>query len=93
MTKSDDFDRLVDDIEREARKEGPAAVADLRATPLRYRMIGRLIQRRRELHLTQEQLASRPGVGQAEISKVERGRKSPTIDTYSRLATALDMST
>lgn len=83
---------LLDDIEREAQEEGPDAVADLRAMQLRYRMIARLIQRRRELHLTQKQLAARSGIGQAEISKIERGRKSPTLDTYSGLATTLDLS-
>src|SRR5579884_3757266 len=92
MSTSRDFDRLLDDIEREAQEEGPVAVADLRARQLRYRMIARLIQRRREQHLTQKQLAERSGIGQAEISKIERGRKSPTLDTYARLATALDLS-
>ena len=31
------------------------------------------------------------GIGQAEISKIERGRKSPTLDTYTRLVMALDL--
>jgi DNA-binding XRE family transcriptional regulator len=92
MSAQGDFKQLLDDIEREAQEEGPAAVADLRAMQLRYRMIARLIQRRRELRLTQKQLAARSGIGQAEISKIERGRKSPTLDTYSRLATALDLT-
>lgn len=92
MATPSDFEQLLDDIEREAQEEGPVAVADLRAMQLRYHMIARLIQRRRELHLTQKQLAERSGVGQAEISKIERGRKSPTLDTYSRLASALELS-
>jgi DNA-binding XRE family transcriptional regulator len=91
MTNSSDFERLLGEIEREAEEEGPAAVAELRALQLRYRMIARLIQRRQQLHLTQKQLAVRSGIGQAEISKIERGRKSPTLDTYSRLVTALDL--
>jgi DNA-binding XRE family transcriptional regulator len=90
--KLSDFDRLMADIEREAEEEGPAAVAELNALRLKYAMISRLIGRRRELRLTQQQLAQRSGVGQAEISKIERGRSTPTLDTYSRLAAALDVS-
>ena len=92
MSTPSDFEQLLDDIEREAREEGPASVADLRARQLRYRLIARLIQRRRERRLTQKQLAARSGIGQAEISKIERGRKSPTLETYSRLAIALDLT-
>ena len=29
-------------------------------------------------------------MAQAQLSKIERGRKSPTLDTYSRLLAALD---
>ncbi len=43
------------------------------------------------LRWTQKDLAARSGIGQGEISKIERGRKSPTLDTYSRLATALEL--
>jgi DNA-binding XRE family transcriptional regulator len=89
---TDDFEQLLADIEREAQQEGPAAVADLRAMQLRYRLIARLIQRRHEMHLTEEQLARLSGVGQAEISQIEQGYQSPTLETYSRLATALNLS-
>jgi len=30
-------------------------------------------------------------VAQEEISRIERGRKSPTIDTYARIAAALGL--
>ncbi len=46
---------------------------------------------RRALNLTQAELAERSGVAQTEISRIERGRKSPTMDTYSRLAAALGL--
>jgi DNA-binding XRE family transcriptional regulator len=84
-----DFGDLLLHIEREAEEEGPAAVADLRALQFKYQLINALIQQRRLCGLTQRQLAERAGIGQAEVSKIERGRKSPTIDTYARLATAL----
>ena len=84
-----DFERLLDDIEAEAAAAGPVAVRDLRALQLKYRLINQLIERRRSLHWSQKELAEHSGIAQSEISKIERGRKSPTIDTYSRLATAM----
>src|ERR1017187_2848462 len=86
---SGDFDRLLDDIASEAAAEGPAAGRDLRARQLKYRFINQLIERRRSLDWSQKELAEHSGIAQSEISKIERGRKSPTMDTYSRLATAL----
>lgn len=40
-------------------------------------------------HITQEDLAELSGVPQSEISRIESGRANPTIETVSRLATAL----
>ena len=88
---SHDFDALLEQIDREAKEEGPRAIAELRALQVKYRMLNQIIDRRRQLHLTQKQLAEKAGIGQAEVSKIERGRKSPTLDTYSRLASALGL--
>jgi DNA-binding XRE family transcriptional regulator len=84
-------DRILDNIETEAAADGPAAVRDLRALQLKYRLINQLIERRHSLHWSQQELAGHSGIAQSEISKIERGRKSPTMDTYSRLATALQL--
>ena len=88
---SHDFDALLEKIDREAKEEGPRAVAELHALQVKYRMLNQIIQARRALQLTQKDLAERAGLGQAEVSKIERGRKSPTLDTYSRLAAALGL--
>jgi len=88
MSSVDDF---YAEIEAEAKAEGPAAVRDLRAKELKYTLISSLIAGRHDLHLTQAQLAARAGVAQEEISRIERGRKSPTVDTYARIAAALGL--
>jgi DNA-binding XRE family transcriptional regulator len=88
---STEFEELIQRIEEEAQEEGPSGVAHLRALQFKYRMINLLLQERRQLGWTQEQLAEHSGIGQTEISKIERGRKSPTLDTYARLAAALGM--
>jgi DNA-binding XRE family transcriptional regulator len=87
-----DFEALLERIDREAKEEGPQGVAELEALRLKYRMLNQLIEGRRALRLTQKELAEKAGLGQAEVSKIERGRKSPTLDTYSRLAAALGLS-
>ena len=49
--------------------------------------LGRTLQRlRQENHLSQEDLAFRSGVDRAFISRIERGRKQPTVTTLARLA-------
>jgi transcriptional regulator with XRE-family HTH domain len=49
--------------------------------------------RRRELGLTQEQLALRSGLHQRWISNVETGRRNPSYGSLRRLAGALGLST
>jgi DNA-binding XRE family transcriptional regulator len=90
-TPASDFDLLLDDIEAEAIAEGPRAVGELRALQTKYRLINLLVERRHALHWTQKELSQNSGIGQAEISKIERRRKSPSLDTYTRLAVALDL--
>ena len=85
------FDDYFSEIEADAREQGPEAVRDLEAKRLRYRLVNVLLTRRQALHLTQAQLAERSGVAQTEISRIEQGRKSPNLDTYSRLASALGL--
>lgn len=89
--RSQSFDDFYGELEDEAKGEGPSAIRDLRAKEVKYALINTLITRRRELNLTQQTLATKSGVAQTEISKIERGRKSPTVDTFSRLASALGL--
>jgi HTH-type transcriptional regulator / antitoxin HipB len=46
-------------------------------------------QRRRALKLSQATLSSISGVAQPNLSNIERGKSSATLDTYLRLLTAL----
>ena len=78
-------------MEAEAKAEGQEAMHDLRAKEVKCAWINRLITRRRDLKLTQQTLATESGVAQTEISRIERGRKSPTLDTFSRLASVLGL--
>lgn len=47
---------------------------------------------RKEKGLTQEQLSERCGLSQQYLSKLERGRRNPTIVTLYEIANALGVS-
>ena len=50
----------------------------------------RISQRRKELHLTQEQLGEKIGVQKSQISRLERG-KSITLSSLMRLFSAMEI--
>ena len=55
-------------------------------------LIGKVIQRcRMEKDMTQEVLSGLAGLDRTHYSKIERGLRSPTIDTLFKIAGALDM--
>ena len=83
------FSEFLEEIEAEARAEGPAALAELAAFDQRYRLAHELMVRRREAGLTQAQLARLTGLGQADISRIESGRANPTLSTLAAVAHAL----
>lgn len=50
-----------------------------------------LARRRRELNITQEQLAARTGLHQAAIARMERGTVMPRLDTVICVADSLGL--
>lgn len=54
-----------------------------------YSVIRALIGARIEQNMTQEQLAEKSGVRQSNISRIENGICSPTLETLERLAAGL----
>lgn len=46
--------------------------------------------RRKELEITQVELAERTGISQATISQFERGEASPSVPSIAKLAEALE---
>jgi ribosome-binding protein aMBF1 (putative translation factor) len=83
------FKDFMREVEEEAQREGPHAVAELRAFDAHFKLATELILLRRKRRLTQRQLSAMSGVQQAEISRIEGGRANPTVSTLSALASAL----
>lgn len=85
-----DFDNLMKQIENEAEEEGPAGRAHLEELRDRYDLVEQIIDRRRALGLTQQQVADAAGLHQSVVSRIEQGVANPTARTLSALARALD---
>jgi DNA-binding XRE family transcriptional regulator len=84
----------------ELRSDDPSAVREFeRASREHFRQarlesfgIGQQIaDRRREMRVSQRDLAARADIPQAEISRIERGLGNPTLLTLARLAEALHL--
>jgi len=59
---------------------------------MHFRIIGQNISEcRKELHLTQEQLAELAGISQQFLSKIESGKKVPSVTTIMSLCDAMDI--
>jgi DNA-binding XRE family transcriptional regulator len=83
------FSDFMKEVEAEARREGPQAVAELAAFDAHFKLAAELILLRKRRGLSQRQLSAKSGVQQAEISRIEGGRANPTLETISVLARSL----
>lgn len=55
-------------------------------------VVGRVIQRiREEKNQSQELVSGLAGIGRTHLSAIERGERKPTLETFCRIAYALDM--
>jgi transcriptional regulator with XRE-family HTH domain len=83
------FRDFMREMEAEARREGPQAVAELEAFDAHFRLAGEMLALRKARGLTQRQLAQKTGVNQSEISRIEGGSANPTMSTVAVLLGAL----
>jgi transcriptional regulator with XRE-family HTH domain len=86
---SRDFEKLMEEIEQEARRGGPKAIAEYAAFGAYHRLAREIFDLRKAAGLTQRQLAAKSGVQQADISRIEAGDANPTLATIAAIAYAL----
>lgn len=67
----------------------PDFVAEYEAMRPEYEAIRAVIAARLESRMTQKELAKKTGIRQSNISRIESGVSSPTIDTLARIAAGL----
>ena len=72
------------------RMKDPEFKKEYEALEPEFAIIQEIIEARKELGLTQKQLAERSGITQADISRLENGNANPSIRTLKKLAAALN---
>ena len=69
--------------------EDPTFAAEYEAQRPEYEAIRAVISARLACNMTQKELAEKTGIRQSNISRIENGSASPTIDTLARIAAGL----
>ncbi len=79
-----DFQKYLND-----QLKDPEFAAEYEAQKPEYEAIRAVIAARMEQHMTQKDLAERTGIRQSNISRIESGSTSPTVETLARIAAGL----
>ena len=69
--------------------EDSAFAAEYEAQRPEYEAIRAVLAARLACNMTQKELAEKTGIRQSNISRIENGSASPTIDTLARIAAGL----
>ena len=69
--------------------QDPEFAAEYEKLRPEYEAIRAIIGARLESKLTQRELAEKTGIRQSNISRIENGTSSPTVDTLARLAAGM----
>lgn len=80
----DDLDRFLDE-----QLGNPDFAAEWERSKPEYEVMKLLVEARSEMGMSQSELARRTGIKQPNISRLERGVCSPTLDTLAALARGL----
>ena len=83
----------MSDFEKHLAKQmkDPAFKAEYDALEPEFSIIQAMIDARKASGLTQQQLAEKTGIAQADISKLENGSANPSLRTLRRLAAGMGM--
>ena len=81
----------MDDFERHLQEmlKDPEFAAEYERTRPEYEVMRAIIGARIESNMTQKELAEKTGIRQSNISRIENGTTSPTVDTLARLAAGM----
>ncbi|HHX30282.1 MAG TPA: helix-turn-helix transcriptional regulator [Clostridiaceae bacterium] len=85
------FEKInIEEIVAEKRKD-PAFDKEYRKIEQEYRLIDRIVDERKKREITQEKLAALTGISQQAISRLEREKHIPKLDTLMRLLDGLGL--
>ena len=82
---------IMDDLDRflEEQLKDPEFAEEWKRAKPEYEVMRLLVEARSEMGMSQSELARRTGIRQPNISRLEHGVCSPTLDTLSSLARGL----
>ena len=79
-----------EEYKRKALKK-PDVKREYDALEPEYDIIQAMIDARKDQNLTQKELSDRTGITQADISRIEKGTRNPSLEMLKRLAKGLGM--
>ncbi|WP_026668316.1 helix-turn-helix domain-containing protein [Butyrivibrio sp. AE2005] len=71
--------------------QNPEVKKEYDALAPEYDIIQAMIDARKSQNLTQKELSDRTGITQADISRIEKGTRNPSLEMLKRLARGLGM--
>ena len=77
---------------KKQQMQDPELVREYEAIQPEMDVIRAIVNARTSQNLTQNELAKRTGINQADISKLENGTRNPSINLLKRLAEGMGMS-
>lgn len=75
----------------EALNRDPQLKAEYDALEPEYDIIQAMIDARKSQNMTQKELSEKTGITQADISRIERGTRNPSLEMMKRLAKGMGM--
>ena len=77
---------------KKQQMQDPEFVKEYKAIQPEMDVIRAIVNARTSQNLTQNELAKRTGINQADISKLENGTRNPSVNLLKRLAEGMGMS-
>ena len=77
---------------KKQQMQDPELVSEYEAIQPEMDVIRAIVNARTSQNLTQNELAKRTGINQADISKLENGTRNPSVNLLKRLAEGMGMS-
>lgn len=77
---------------KKQQMQDPELVREYKAIQPEMDVIRAIVNARTSQNLTQNELAKRTGINQADISKLENGTRNPSINLLKRLAEGMGMN-
>ena len=83
--------KTIEDYKKQQMQD-PELVREYEAIQPEMDVIRAIVNARTSQNLTQNELAKRTGINQADISKLENGTRNPSVNLLKRLAEGMGMS-